>query len=145
MPAKTGVMCQWIIDEDQILKNFLLPDISVKICNENGNRCFTNKLRRFVSREEEDKYIKECDCKVDCEMVHFFTSMVQVPFQTQQGEKDKLFDPKTKSGTLWNYLTDPENEFQVEIPTETVFVGTQIKIYLSFPGQHCEEPFKDCL
>ena len=97
--------------------NVLLSDGSVKICNENGNRCFHQKLRRFVPREEEDMQIEECDCKVDCEMVHFFTSLERVPFETQQGEKEDLFDPKTKSGKLWNYLLDPTNVFQV--PSDT--------------------------
>ena len=78
-----------------------------------GNKCFAQKVRRFTSLEEEDRDIQECDCKVDCEMVHFYTSMMQVPFQIQQGEKDNLFNPKNKSGTLYHYLEDPDNEFQV--------------------------------
>ena len=94
------------------LTNIFL-DGTIDICNEVGNKCFSDNVRRFLSRKEEEKDIEECDCKADCEMVHFFTSMMQIPFKTKQGEKDELLNTKDKSGTLYNYLTDPNNEFQV--------------------------------
>ena len=82
------------------------------ICGISGNRCFDAELRGYF---EEHKDIEECDCKGDCEMVHFFTTLQREPFSTNDGGSQHWFNPRLKSGLLADYLLDPNNVFKVEV------------------------------
>ena len=68
-----------------------------------------------------DRNDPECDCKGVCEMVHFFSTMKNEPFDDNNAEMRHEYwldtsDPsKPPSGILANYLLDPMDIFTERI------------------------------
>ena len=81
-----------------------------KICGKSGSRCFETRLRGYSDHNND---AEECDCRGDCEMVHFFTTLQREPFAANDGGRQHWFNPQTQSGLLAEYLLDPNNIFQV--------------------------------
>ena len=89
----------------------LNDEANLDICGRKGNQCFAYHLKSY--RDEE---MTDCkDCKDDCQMVHFFSTLNREPFSTNQAERDTLFNGKTSSGLLANYLIDPQRIFIDEL------------------------------
>ena len=74
-----------------------------------------NVLR--YSDELKDRTDPECDCKNDCQLVHFFTTMEKQEFNQHnymtrpQYWFDEGDESRPPSGILANYLLDPEDVF----------------------------------
>ena len=61
-----------------------------------------------------DRTDPECDCKNDCQLEHFFTTMEKQEFDQHTGHQywfDEGDEAKPPSGMLANYLLDPEDVF----------------------------------
>ena len=55
--------------------------IGLSICAPGGNRCVSSLLRSYRD-DLSDR--AECDCRDDCEMVHFFATGFREAYETQQ-------------------------------------------------------------
>ncbi|CAB4060065.1 unnamed protein product [Lepeophtheirus salmonis] len=73
---------------------WFINQTGLSICNEQGMSCFNDKASNY---QDDLKDRTECDCKNDCEMVHFFYSM------RQEGYNREWFNPKNKDAFLNNY------------------------------------------
>lgn len=78
------------------------------ICGSAGNECFRSQMEKYKDSLTDRT---ECDCRNDCEMVHFFATLQREPFSTNVAERRLLFDRDSSSGRLANYLLDPGNVF----------------------------------
>ena len=64
-----------------------------------------------------DRVDPECDCKNDCELVHFFTTMEKDEYDDQNSVTksqqwfDKGDETRPPSGLLANYLLDPADVY----------------------------------
>ena len=69
------------------------------------------------SEELKDRTDPECDCKNDCQLVHFFTTMEKQEFDQHNSMTrpqhwfDEGDETRPPSGILANYLLDPEDVF----------------------------------
>ena len=72
-------------------------------------RCIDDKLHSYVD-DLSDR--ADCNCLNDCEMVHFFATMVRESYhESKDASRKKWFDSASSSGLLANYLLDPKYVF----------------------------------
>ena len=54
---------------------------------------------------------KESGCLNDCQMTHFFATMIRESYDIRATKPEQWYDPNTKTGKLKDYLLDEGNIF----------------------------------
>ena len=92
-----------------------------------------------------DRKDKNCDCKNDCEMVHFFSTLQREPFNDQSTETrpqnwfDKGNNIRPPSGILANYLIDPANIFSSQLAKNITKLANNLSSDVELADKRFEE------
>ena len=79
---------------------------------------------------------KESGCLNDCQMTHFFATMIRESYDIRATNPEEWYDPNTKTGTLRNYLLDPGNHFTDRFYTKIYLYNNRKEIVplLGYPS-----------
>lgn len=112
-------------------------DAGADVCGPVGNECMAEKLK-FYKDDLVDR--KECNCLNDCEMVHFFSTMIRESYELHRDiSRNYWFDAANKSGALANYLLDPKHVFIDGLTKSVLMLAENMTDYAEFAEKRFRE------
>ena len=102
-----------------------VPERDKITCGVEGNECIAKRLKAYKD-DLQDR--KECNCLNDCEMVHFFSTMIRESYELHRDiSQGRWFDPdEPDGGILANYLLDPKDIFADPLTKSLIMLAANV-------------------